>query len=258
MTYSVHTKVNWQIELSDNWQNKFYPSLVRKLNKSESFFDELFEIKFTPLNNINETESFFKLYDKEIVSRGNYIFKQNEQRDSLEQKLLNNKKYFMANIIKKDTGKYGGGIIFSIVEDRVSFALRVFNKEIRSSFRALTTLDFWAEKKMYDYATSSHLNFISHGTDSYPNKGRIGLVLFKLKVGSKPKISKKEHTIIELSETEAIEYDVPTFFWTLPDQNNFFQEAHLFYKEGEINESIFSELIKVMEWTNIKLNLHIT
>lgn len=256
MNYSVHTKVNWNINVSSNWEDFFYPSLVKKLIKSEGYFGSLFEFKIAPLNSIDDAQDFLKLYDKEIASRENYVFKKNEQREVLNEKIQAGKKYFLAGLMKKDTGKFTGGILFHIIDTKLFFHLRVFEKETRTTFRSLTTLDFWAEKKLYEYAFSQNLMNISHGTDKYPNKGRTGLALFKLKVGGKPKPSSKEHEIIELSEEQIVKFDVPTLFWTNPDVNGYFQTGHLYYKEESLNESVLTELIKVCEWAGIELKTH--
>lgn len=256
MNYSVHTKVNWNINVSSNWEDFFYPSLVKKLIKSESYFGSLFEFKITPLNSIDNAQDFLKLYDKEIASRENYVFKKNEQREMLNEKIKTGQSYFVASLVKKDTGKFAGGILFRVLNTKLFFYLRVFEKETRMTFRSLTTLDFWAEKKLYEYAFSQNLENISHGTDKYPNKGRTGLALFKLKVGGRPKPSSKEHEIIELSEEQILEYNAPTLFWTNPDGDGYFQEGHLYFKKDSLNESVLTEIIKVCEWTGIELILH--
>lgn len=256
MVYTVHTKASWIQKMSSHWEDFFYPSLVKKINKSNGYFNDLFDFKINKIDKISDANDFFLLYDKEIASRGNYIYKVNEQRDALEEKIRKGKSYMLASLHKKDTGAYCGGIIFSIVEDRLSFALRAFDRQIRSSFRSLTTIDFWAEKEMYEYALFQNLKFLSHGNDNYPNKGRTGLVLFKLKVGGKPKISKKEHEILELSDEEIKQYNAPTFFWTNPDENEYFKKAHIFYKDEAIKEDVLSELLKVTAWAGIELVLH--
>lgn len=254
MTHSVHTKVTWEQKVSSSWEEVFYTSLVKKIRKSDSYFENLFELRISKIDNIEESDDFFKLYDKEIASRGNYLYKQNEQREVLNKKLLDGKNYLQGSLIKKDTNEYAGGIIFSIIENRFAFSLRAFDRKIRSTYRAQTSLDFWVEKKMYEYASTQNISMMTHGTDNYPNKGRIGLVLFKLKVGGKPKVSKKEHDILELTEDDIRAFNSPTLFWDLPDENGKFKRAQLFYKEGEIDENVLSELIKVTSWSGIELN----
>lgn len=256
MAYSVHAKVNWEQKVSSDWENFFYPSLVKKLKKSDEYFNENFIFSIIPVNSVNDVETFLAIYDKEIASRGNYIFKKNQQKETLSNKISEGKKYLLASIHNKKSNDLAGGILFHIVEDKLFFYLRAFDKEIRSSFRSLTTLDFWAEKKIYGYAFSQNLKLISHGTDSYPNKGRTGLVLFKLKVGGKPKISKKEHEILSLTEDDIKAFNTPTFFWDNPDENNFFRNAHLFMRENEVDESVLTELVKVLQWTGIEFQIH--
>lgn len=256
MAYSVHTKVNWEQKVSSRWEDFFYPSLVKKLRKSDEYFNENFTFSISPVKSINDVETFLALYDKEIASRGNYVFKKNQQKETLNNKISEGKKYLLASIHKKNSGKFSGGILFHILDNKLFFYLRVFDKEIRSSFRSVTTIDFWAEKKMFEYASSQNLKFISHGTDSYPNKGRAGLVLFKLKLGGKPKVSKKEHEILNLTEDDIKAFNTPTFFWDNPDENNFFKNAHLFMKEKEVDESVLAELVKVLQWTGIEFQIH--
>lgn len=256
MTYSVHTKASWDQNLDKGWEETFYPSLVKKIRKSNDYFENLFNFKVSPIVDINEASEFFDLYDKEIASRKNYLFKQNEKREMLSGKISGGKKYFQAILRKKDTNEYAGGIIFTTVEKKLSFSFRVFDKQIRSTYRAQTSVDFWVEKKMYEYSISKEFTTIIHGNDNYPNKGRAGLVLFKLKVGSKPKISKLPHDIIEVADDEIALSDTPTFFWDKSNENNYFQKAHLFYRKNGIDENVLSEMIKVMDWTGIELDLH--
>ncbi len=256
MTYSVHTKVTWEQKVSTSWEDIFYPSLSKKIRKSDSYFDQLFELQISPITDIHEANDFFNLYDKEIASRGNYLFKQNEKKELINTKIKSGKNYFQAILRKKDTNEYAGGIIFTTIEERLSFSFRVFDKQIRSTYRAQTSVDFWVEKKMYEYSISKKFQTITHGNDSYPNKGRIGLVLFKLKVGGKPKISKMPHDILEVTDTDINEFNAPTLFWDDPDENNYFQKAHLFYNEDAIDGNVLQELIKVMSWTEIELELH--
>jgi len=256
MNYHIHTKVSWEQKLSKPWEDTFYPSLTKKIRKSDSYFEELFELKITPVENISEADNFFSIYNKEIASRGNYIYKPDEQKNILDKKILDGKKYTQASIINKNTNQYAGGIIFSIVDDKLSFALRAFDKETRSNYRSVTTIDFWVEKKIFEYARNEKLPAISHGTDNYPNKGRVGLVLFKLKLGGKPKVSKKEHEVLELSDLDIVNFNVPTFFWDKPDENEYFKTAHLFYAPGSIDESVLGELIKVCEWAGVELLIH--
>ncbi len=256
MTYLVHTKITWEQKVIPSWKEFFYPSLVKKILKSEAYFEDLFEFKITPVNEISECEKFFLIYDKEIASRRNYLFKKNEQKENLAKKIDTGRKYFQSSLYKKESQGYVGGIIFSIIDDRFSFAFRAFDKNVRSEYRSVTTIDFWVEKKMYENAVSQNITRIFHGYDNYPNKGRTGLVLFKLKLGGRPKISNTEHDILEITENIIKEYNAPTFFWDNPDENNFFKVSHLFYKEGEIDESVLAELVKVTAWAGIELNLH--
>lgn len=252
MNYSIHTKVNWNQKNTLGWEKAFYPSLVKKVKKSDGYFKENFYIEITDLDSIHKASNFFKLYNKEIVSRGNYLYPPGYQQKLLEGRIKEGKKYIQVIIIEKGTQKHAGGIIMRINEDQLIFSLRAIDSNSRSYYRSATTLDFWIEKEIYEYARSQNFSYLSHGTDSYPNKGRIGLVLFKLKVGVKPKISPKEHEILNLTEDDIKAFNTPTFFWDNPDENNFFRDAHLFYKKSEVDESVLSELVKVLNWTGIQ------
>lgn len=255
MNYKVHSKINWEIIVKADWKEAFYPSLVKKLEKSEEYFERNIDFKLLPLNRIEEASNFFNLYDREIVSRKNYAYGANEQKLAYE-KRLNLRQYYQAIITNKNGGGYVGGMIFSIFDHKLSFGLRSFDKNLRKELQKETTVDYWAEKKIHELAKSKNLNIISHGTETYPNKGRTGLVLFKLKIGGKPKLSRKEYEILNLSEGDVQNFDSPTFFWTNPDEKEYFKKAHIFYKNEAIKEDVLSELTKVTAWAGTELVLH--
>src|SRR3989344_2832330 len=146
MSYQIHTKVNWEIKVNASWKNVFYPSLVKKLEKSDSYFEQNIDFNVVPLNKIEEASAFFKLYDKEIVSRQNYLYTANEQKLAY-QKRLGERQYYQA-IITKSNGEYVGGMVFSIFDNKLSFGLRSFDKNLRKLLQKETTVDYWAEKKI--------------------------------------------------------------------------------------------------------------
>lgn len=256
MNYQIHTKVNWQEEITSDWEYFFYPSLVKKIKKSNEYFNSLFHINVNELKNVEQAHNFFQLYDAEIVSRKNYIYEPEYQKKRIEKSLYEGKKYILVDLILNEGDKYAGGIIMRISDTSLIFSLRTIDSSTRASFRSVTTVDFWLEKVIYDYAVSKKFNVLSHGTDSYPNKGRTGLALYKLKVGMKPKISPRQHELLVLSDADLAQFGTSIFFWDNPDENGFFKKAHLFYKEDGIDEFVLQELVKVINWSNLKLELH--
>lgn len=254
-SYLIHSKISWQEMVGDNWEEVFYPSLVKKIRKSDEYFTQTFDFSVNPLTE-KEMQTFFDLYEKEIATRENYVYEKNEQLEILQRNITNGVSYALASFALKESSSFAGGMIFSLREKKYSIALRTFDRDIRSTYKSQTTIDFWAEKAFYEYTKDQGMGIITHGTDNYPNTGRIGLPLFKLKVGGRPRIAFKEHDMLTLSEDELLQKDEPTLFWDDPDENKFFKTCHLFHKNSNIDEFVLGELKKVLEWSNISLLQH--
>lgn len=256
-SFSIHKKVNWIVPVATSWDMTFYPSLVKKIRKSDEYFMANFEWKILPLNEEIIENIFFPLYKKEIENRENYVYETDEQRKRLHEKLQEALPYFLFGFYLKSTGEFAGGILYTEKEDhKFSVFLRTFDRALRAEYSSVTSLDYWAEKVFFEEIRAKGAKTISHGTDNYPNTGRIGLPLFKLKVGGKPKVSQKEHDIIELSDAELSQSGKPTIFFTDENEESFFTVSHLFYTETAIDVSVLGELVKVLEWAKIPLELH--
>lgn len=255
--HQIHTKLKWVEYLNRDFSNSFYPSLVKKIEKSDDFFKENFSVKTVAIESFDmpEVNEFFELYNSQIASRSNYLYKKDEQKNILKGNLDEGILYFLFGLYY-NYGKFAGGLIFSKRGTKFSSALRVFDNEARQNFKSQTTLDFWCEKNFFEYAKSEKIEYITHGTDNYPNVGRIGLPLFKLKLGAKPKLSSKEHEIKELSDEELLKPGPSILFFENIDDNNFFTTCQLFYDEATVDKSVLGELEKVLEWTGIGLQTH--
>lgn len=256
-TFSIHKKVVWYVATTSSWEATFYPSLVKKIRKSDEFFNSIFEWKILPLSKVVIEDVFFPLYEKEIENRSNYMYERDQQKKNMYEKLAGTIKYFLFGFYLKDSGKFAGGLLYSEKSaNKISVSLRTFDRTLRLQYSSVTSLDYWAEKIFFEEMKEKNTAIISHGTDNYPNIGRVGLPLFKLKVGGKAKISTKEHETEQLLEVDLLKSEKPVMFFDTPDKENFFTKAHLFYKEDNIDISVLGELIKVLEWANIPLELH--
>jgi hypothetical protein len=243
----IYKKVNWKTDLTKTWQEVYYPSLVPNIIKSDSYFYQHFEIKI-----INVTEEvlhslIFPVYTTEIVQRENYIFDGSEQKQKILYNLYSDIPYQLLAVFKRDDNEFVGGCLFSIREEFISVAIRAFKRDITKRYKSKTTLDYWVDTKLYDHCKNIR-TVLSHGSDSYPIVQRLGLPLFKLKVGAKPAVSYNQE--YQLFTPEELHSNLPLMYFSNP-KKGIYQEANIICNDN--NDSVINSLVPVLEWAKIKL-----
>lgn len=91
-----------------------------------------------------------------------------------------------------DGEKLLGGQIFSVRENSLNIAFRIFPKE--NEWKLPTSLSFMAEYHFYKYALKHGKKEIVHGKDRNPygQNSDIGLAVYKLSIGVRPYVSESE------------------------------------------------------------------
>lgn len=250
--YKIHDKTGWLIDLSLPYDKQFYPSSLKKIIKDEPEYENIFTVKDVNADEAFLEETFFPLYEKEVASRKLYIFKKGEQREKILERVSGGKKYRCLACWVSNTSEFAGGIMYYEENNNLYISLRTFKKDINREYRLRSTIDYWMEKKFRDFALKTSASFISHGRDKYPNRGYIGLPLFKLKVGASPIIPMRGEDNITEYTYEEIKKGIPLVFFDNPDASGFFRKCVAIYDGKTINPFMIPEYKSVCAWKNIE------
>jgi hypothetical protein len=126
---------------------------------------------------------------------------------------------------------------------------RVIDREINKKYRKITTLDYWFEAQFRDFTRSLSNPLLTHGHDRHPYIQRIGLAEFKMRIGSRPNISRKEYDLVEINSTEILKSNSALLYFTEPEDRKF-KKATLLYT-SVIDPSIIHSCKSVLEWSKI-------
>jgi hypothetical protein len=256
ITYNLPTKIRWKTDLSKTWQELFYPSVSKKISNAEARFAQVLELEDTALNADNFQNIFLPLYDKEIVSRPDYHLNRDQQVQRILDLLAQGKEYRFYAAYEKETHTFTGGYIYKVEGDMVWATFRVFNREITQKYKFNITADFWVEAHFLTHIKTFGKPFFTHGRDTHPRVGGIGLSLFKLKVGAKPYFPPEgEYELKSYPESEFITSSVPVFFFDEPNESNLYTHSNLYFN-NQANMSVIREFQAIVDWAQIKLNLH--
>ena len=250
--FKIHTKITWRVDLTRDIQQLFYPSLVKKINKSNDFFNQNF---FVSMHDVDEKlfiEQFFPLYEKEIVQRPDYHLDKDVVKDHILTNIRGKKEYKLFSLYIKKEEKFVGGILFHLEEDRISIALRVIERAVNQQYKKRTTVDFWFESQFVNHLVDYHIQYLFHGMDTYPRQDHeIGLALFKLQVGALPMISTHE-TEIKHYTPQQLKKLQPVVFFDDPDCEDFLKSFHLWHEEGQIAEEMLHSFESILSWTGVE------
>ena len=188
-----------------------------------------------------------------IGQRKDYILNTKAKYEQIIQRLEKGYNYHHLSVFEKTTNRFIGGTLYLKDKELAKISLRVFDREINKKYKFETTLDFWAEYLLIKSFQNEGYQKMNHGTDHHrPEINRIGLQLFKLKLGGKPKVSTRKHDILIKTPDDMAE-KTPVFFFTEPDNEGFFRKSVLINKKNDENNSTIHELKKVLSWSNIEL-----
>lgn len=256
ITFELPTKIRWKTDLSKPWQELFYPSVARKVTNAEARFAEVLELEDSVLTPDNFENIFMPLYDKEIASRPDYHLNRDEQVQRILGLMASGMEYRFYAAYEKGTKVFVGGYIYKVEGDLVWATFRVFNRELTQKYKFNITADFWIEAQYLTYLKKFDKPFFTHGRDTHPRIGGIGLSLFKLKVGAKPFLPAEGEYVLKMyTEKEFVESPVPVFFFDEPNESNQYTHSQLFFN-SQANMSVIQEFQAILDWAEIKLSLH--
>ncbi len=239
-TLTLYPKIEWRIDMTLPIDSVFHPPLIKKIKHSEPYYDSLFNCSVSHLTKHVFLQSFLPMYDVQIARLANYHLDLNHITETVLRRIESPLPLHILSVEKKQSGEFCGGIIFTIRENRVTIFLRVFDKTIKKQFKKETTLDYWAEYQFRKYVKTLNKPLLKHGTDTHPYIERVGLPVFKLKVGAKPAIAKKYTTgpKEQISTILNLKKDVLLFY--SPKKNGEMSEAMCAYTKTQ-NPNLLSE-----------------
>lgn len=250
------TKIAWRVSLKQNWDSLFYPSLVKKIVKSEFLYEQIFDLKIVPLTADFFNHNFLPLYERCISSRSDYRGDLVNLQMDMNDKLSNTHPYEVAYYKNKSTNEITGATIFSVKSDLIRIAYRAFDRNLTRIAKTATSLDFVNEKKLYQYFQTKQVSAYSHGQDTHPYINSVGLPLFKLKTGAKPVIPNNIPQSLSF-DTAAIQQQQTKnniVYFTNPDTKNCLQSCTVVNSQNVIPD-ILKELKSVLEFHTIRLTV---
>lgn len=261
-TRSIQDKVIWNGTVTPVLADSFYPSFYKDILKREAVFSKHFTPVFEDARMKNLEGLFLPLYRAEIMSRTDYTLDRGKIIKSIRERIRKNSSRYKFLFIFSKEGELFGATLFSFVGDKLQVAFRAYKRDVAiSALKHKASLDYWGEKLLKEYAVKLGATILSHGRDSHPYIGRkrIGLALYKLKVGSRPRIPKMDnpekpvHTI-EIKESFLCSQHEPVVFFCSPDENGFYKESVFYYPSRSVHESFVNEYRVVCGWAGILLH----
>ncbi|MFZ5982144.1 MAG: hypothetical protein ACOYS2_01045 [Patescibacteria group bacterium] len=255
-TFELPNKIVWRGFELESPEKAFYPSFYKEFSKKEAFFEENFRFEFANADKDNLNSLFFPLYKEEIMSREDYTMDRNKILLDLEKKISADQNHKFLFIYHKQELIYA--LLFTLKKGGLFFGYRAFKRHTEKSNLRGATVSYWAEKLVFDFGKNNGITFFSRGKDSHPFEGRkrIGLPLFKLKTGMKPKEPEAgtpfETTL--LSEDDIKNKQKPYLFFSDKNASGMFTVCNLYYPSESLDKSLINEFRKVVAWSGLEFN----
>lgn len=225
--------------------------------KRESFFNENFIVKFKAATLQDLNDVFMPIYSVEVMSREGYTLNRENIFKEIALKVKNGDGRYNFLFIYDKNNSLMGATLFSLTENRLGMAFRAYTRNVSAGLlKHKASLDYWGEKLLRDYAKQKSVQVFSHGKDSHPYIGRkrIGLSLYKMKTGTRPKVldaGKIPFKTKTFSEDFFLSQSEPSVFFTEPGEENFYSKGFLYYPQNSLHESLINEFKKVADWSGI-------
>lgn len=257
--FLLQNKIIWHGQISSELSASFYPSFYKDIVKREALFSENFKVIFEDATAGNLKTSFIPLYQTEIMSRENFTLEKETIIASILQRVTENpSKYKLLSIYSNEDELYGAAL-FSITGNKLGMAFKAYRRDINiSALKHKASLDYWGEKLIREYGVSSGLSIFSYGRDSQPYIGlsRIGLALYKLKAGTRPKVPdltdpKKPVETKTIDVSFLFSLNEPVVFFNNPAANDLYQDCFLYYPKNSLHDSFINEFRVVSEWAGL-------
>lgn len=191
------------------------------------------------------------------MNRKEYTLDRRRILSELKNKINGSRYYKFLFIYHKNELVYA--LLFSLKSKGLYFGYRAFKRNVEKIFLRKATVSYWAEKLIFEFGKQQGATFFSRGKDSHPFLGRkrLGLPLYKLKTGMKPRIP-LSNTIFEttsLGESEILKKNSPFLFFSEENEAGFYSVCNLYYPEGSVEDSFLNEFSKVAAWSGLRLNI---
>lgn len=260
--YTLQNKIVWRGKITENLATSFYPSFYKDIKKKESLFSENFKVVFKDATLDDLKDKLIPLYQSEIMDRENFNLDRSNIIDSIIQRVLKNPSKYKLLFISDNVGTLVGATLFSIVGDTLQMAFRAYRRDVRiKSLKHKASLDYWGEKLVREFGIRNRLTIFSHGRDTHPYIGRrrVGLALYKLKAGTRPKLSQLDNPekpveTLEIDETFLLKKNEPVVFFDSPNNEGFYQSCSFYCPTGLVHESFINEFEVVCNWAGIVFN----
>jgi hypothetical protein len=257
--FLVQNKIIWRGKILADLTICFYPSFYKNILKREQLFMENFKFSFEDATVEKLKSNFIPIYRTEIMNRENFNLERTKIINSITERVKKNPLKYKFLFIHSNDGELFGATLFSIVDDKLQLAFRAHRRDINvSALKHKASLDYWGEKLVREYGAKMKLVVFSHGKDTHPYNGRsrIGLALYKLKVGTRPKVPKLDNPEkpiknISLDESFLFSQKEPVVFFDSPDENEFYQNCFLYYPKNSLHPSFINEFKLVSEWAGL-------
>lgn len=147
-----------------------------------------------------------------------------------------------------ESGKPLGGVIFTLRENKLSVAYRVFRNEWNNHPTLRCSPALYAEYLLTKHAVEKNLQFLVHGIDKNPYGvfAAIGLATFKLSVGCHPETC-LTHEVQEFTPTE---YTDDILVFEYPKDSKVIENATLITTEAKLPK--YEQLLKYGHLLKIK------
>ena len=243
VTYPSHH--TWLMDISSGIDTNFSGRVAKKIQST---------LPLLTSNNITYsieplTEDFFTeftpLYEKQIGG------KQNALLHDIKDKTLHNKKntFLYYAITLREQGIFMGGAIFSVRNDRVSYAYRTYINEWQIATKLKAGPALIGEYAVAAFACEHGLNFVVHGKDRNPYglNASIGLATFKMSVGCVPSVANACE--IKIIETDTITEDC--LILVQPETGSIITKAYLIVDPK--NEATYLRATKYPELLTVEV-----
>jgi hypothetical protein len=254
--FELENKIIWRRNITETISNVFYPSFYKDIQKREAFFVENFDVQFLDATIDLLKKIYLPIYTEEIINRKDFSLNKDTIEQELTQKIETSRIYRFMLIWDKKTLVYAA--LFSLKNNGLYVGYRALKKDFDKTLSHKATVGYWAEKLIFDYGKKIGAQFFSYGKDSHPyiGKSKIGLPLYKIKTGMRPK--KPLMTTPFITEKFSLDFfsknNEPSLFFSNANNEGFYKDCHLYYPINSLDESYLMEFEKVLGWADIKFN----
>lgn len=268
MNYNIDNKIYWFTDITgaQSYKDVVLPSVSKAVEKDVARLMDVFDCHVEPVNEQLFTDYFIPCYKRYVVSKEHYHLDEAERYATLLDRFTHEEygKYYLLWVTKKGSLDVTYGVsLFRIRPEMKSLSVvhKGFDHLITRELDIKTSLDYWTESIVQNFAISQGCTILSHGKDLHFRKNP-GVFMFKFKVGCRPVsglvskvefINREEVKQITITQADIEENNLSVFF-DLPDENGLFTRMNVFYKEASGKPELFHELEKNAQRAGLEVN----